>query len=238
MSSGDVRLVCLPHAGGSASFYHPFSRLLPSAVEMLAIQYPGRQDRRLEPCIVDLRELADRVLEELRPYIGQPLALFGHSMGATLAFEVARRLEEQDTPPTHLFVSGRRAPSRSRHEDVHLRDDAGLIAELAELSGTDTRLLEDEEMRRMVLPALRGDYTAAETYVYQPGPPLACPVTMITGDADPRVDRDEAEAWEKHTTGPFELLTFPGGHFYLSDQRAEVAQAVAARLLPGLPTDH
>ncbi|WP_432096587.1 thioesterase II family protein [Streptomyces sp. bgisy100] len=229
-SSGDLSLVCFPHAGGAASFYHPLSRMLPSSVNMLAIQYPGRQDRRAEPCVENLAELADRVHEVLQPLTGQPLALFGHSMGATLAFEVSRRLEEQGVTPVHLFVSGRRAPSRHRSEGVHLRDDQGLIEELKELSGTDARLLDDEELLRMILPALRGDYKAAETYVYRPGDPLACPVTMFTGDADIRVSAEDAAAWREHTTGPFELMTFDGGHFFLTGHMQRITEVITSAL--------
>jgi pyochelin biosynthesis protein PchC len=228
-----TRLVCLPHAGGSASFYFPVSTALSPRLEVLAVQYPGRQDRRLDPVIDDVHVLADQVSAALEPYTDRPLALFGHSMGATLAYEVALRLEERgDRPVAHLFASGRRAPSRYRDEDVHRRGDAALVAELRLLNGTETALLDDPELREMVMPSIRGDYRAIETYRHRPGRVLRAPVTAITGDDDPKTSIDEARAWAGHTTGPFRLEILPGGHFYLIARAAQVLRIVSDALAP------
>ncbi|SFW75725.1 thioesterase II family protein [Amycolatopsis australiensis] len=227
---GAVQLFCLPHAGGSASFYHPMSAGLGRAVDVVAVQYPGRQDRRAEPGIDSLPVLADRLAEVLAGRAGRPYALFGHSMGATLAFEVATRLERAGTGPRHLFASGRRAPACRRDESVHLLDDDGMLAELRRLGGTDAAVLGDEEILRMALPAIRNDYTAAETYVHAPGPKLRTPVTVLTGDADPKTTLAEARAWQDHTDGEFELKVFRGGHFFLADHQAEVLRLISARL--------
>jgi len=221
-----TRLVCLPHAGGSAPFFFPVSKAMSPSVDVLAIQYPGRQDRRGEPCVNDLNELADLVTERLQPWLDRPIALFGHSMGATLAFEVARRLERAGVVPLALFASGRRAPSRHRDERVHLADDAGLIADLRRLSGTDPQVLGDDELLRAILPAIRGDYRAAETYRYRPGPRLNCPIVALTGDSDPHVTMAEAEAWGEHTESAFTLRVFSGGHFYLTSHSAAVMREI------------
>ncbi|QIS14231.1 thioesterase II family protein [Nocardia arthritidis] len=229
--AAEVRLACLPHAGGSASFYFPMSKALGPAVEVLAVQYPGRQDRRKEACIEDIAELADLVAERLRPWAAdRPLAIFGHSMGATLGFEIAQRFQHAGAPPPMLFVSGRRAPSRHRAETVHLRDDDGLLAEIRALSGTDRQLLDDDELLRAMLPAIRADYRAIERYRYQPRPPLSVPIHALVGTSDPRVDIEDARAWREHTTGEFDLHTFPGGHFYLNGAAAQVIDLVAAEL--------
>ncbi|MGP3968752.1 thioesterase II family protein [Streptomyces sp. 6N223] len=226
-----VRLVCLPHAGGSASFYHPFSAALSPEVEVLAVQYPGRQDRLGEEPISDIGRLADAVCRAVLPETGRPFALFGHSMGAVLAYETARRLAARGAPaPAVLFVSGRRAPSRHREETVHLRDDAGVLAELRKLGGSDTRLLDDPEIVAMVLPAVRGDYTAIETYRHRPGPPLASPLVALMGDADPRTTPEDVRAWEDHTEGAFATHVFPGGHFFLNDQRDGVLGVITKTL--------
>ncbi|MBV8541201.1 MAG: thioesterase [Pseudonocardiales bacterium] len=230
-SPDNPRLVCFPHAGGAASYFLSFSRSLAAVLEVVAVQYPGRQDRRREPCCDSMTELADRVLRVLKPLTDRPLALFGHSMGAIAAFEVARRLEnEPGVSLVALFVSGRRAPSRYRAERVHQKDDAGLVAEIRALSGTDARILDSEELLRMTLPAVRGDYRAIETYRYQDGPKLRCPIHSLVGAADPQATIEEVAAWEEHTTGRFTISVFPGGHFYLNEHQVDIAGAVTTHL--------
>lgn len=216
------RLVCFPHAGGSASFYLPVSTALSPAVDVLGVQYPGRQDRRHEPGVTSVADLADSITRALADWGDRPLTFFGHSMGAVVAFEVARRMEGAGGGPVRLFASGRRAPSRTREENVHLRDDDGLVAELRALSGTDVQFLADEELLRMILPAIRSDYTAVETYRCDSRATVRCPVTVLTGNADPKTSLDEARAWAEHTTGGSELKVFPGGHFFLADRQADV----------------
>ncbi|MFI8952064.1 thioesterase II family protein [Streptomyces sp. NPDC053750] len=224
------RLICFPHAGGAASFYFPVSRAMSPGVDVLAIQYPGRQDRRAEPCVDSIPALADALVDEVRPWFDRPVTFFGHSMGASLAFELASRLEAEGHVLHGLFASGRRAPSTVRDERVHLRDDEGLIADITRLSGTDTQVLGDPEILRMILPAVRADYRAAETYRWTPGPRLSCPVFALTGDADPQVTLEEARAWGEHTTGSFTLEAFPGGHFFLNSQAARVMSSIKAHL--------
>ncbi|MDT0309690.1 alpha/beta fold hydrolase [Streptomyces sp. DSM 44917] len=232
-----VRLVCLPHAGGSASFFFPFSRALPADLEAVAVQYPGRQDRHAEPLIPAVPELADAVYAALLPWADRPLAFFGHSMGAILAFEVARRFErEKGLVAAALFASGRRGPTTHRDERVHERDDQGLLDELRSLSGTDSQVLGDEELLRMVLPAIRSDYRAIETYAYRPGPPLRCPVHVLTGDTDPKVTAPEAAAWSEVTTHPARVHTYPGGHFFLTTHQAAIRALVTDTLRAGLAT--
>lgn len=226
-----VRLVCLPHAGGAASFYFPLSRALTPAVDVLAVQYPGRQDRRHEPTISSLPELADRIFEAIRHLDDRPLALFGHSMGAVLAYEIALRLQDAGLPaPVRLFVSGRRAPCCDRDERLHLGSDAQLLAEVRRLGGPHAALLAEPDVLEMVMPAIRSDYHAVENYRHESGRRLACPVTVLTGDSDPRVSIEEATAWEEHTTGLTELQVFPGGHFFLVDQSTRVTGLLADRL--------
>ncbi|SES46678.1 Surfactin synthase thioesterase subunit [Streptomyces sp. yr375] len=222
-----VRLICFPHAGGSASYFNPVSAALSPAVEVAAIQYPGRQDRRAEPCVGDLRELAALVWEQLRPVLAErpevPTALFGHSMGSIVAFEVARLMErEPGTGPLVLFASGRRAPAIPHDDDISGRDEAGIVAEMRALGGTDSRVLADPELLEMVLPALRNDYRAVESYCSDADTRISAPVSVLVGDTDPRTSMEQAHAWSGHTSGTMEIHTYPGGHFYLEHNQAGV----------------
>ncbi|MGW7355329.1 thioesterase II family protein [Streptomyces sp. NPDC054802] len=226
-----VRLVCFPHAGGSASFFHPVSARFSSAADVIALQYPGRQDRRKEPCVQDLGTLADLIVDELLTLDEKPTVFFGHSMGAVLAFETAWRLEQKGAhEPKSVIASGRRGPSTTRAETVHRRGDDGIIAELRLLNGTNPDLLGDEEVLRMALPAIRGDYEAIEKYHCPAGRTLRCPVTVLTGDADPRTSLAEARAWQEHTEGAFRMEVYPGGHFFLTDHIRAVGDEMAREL--------
>lgn len=218
-----TRLVCFPHAGGSASYYHPVSRQLSPKLDVLAIQYPGRQERRNEPCIEDIGELADRVTAELLPLADQPMAFFGHSMGAVVAFEVARRLP---VPPLVLFASGRRAPSSHRDETIHRESDQKLIDEVKRLGGTDSQILNDPELVSMVMPSLRGDYIAIMTYTCPAGVTIDSPIVTLIGDSDPHVTLDEGMRWKEHTSSSFEMKIFSGGHFYLNAHAADVMRKI------------
>jgi surfactin synthase thioesterase subunit len=225
-----VRLVCFPHAGGAATWFHPVSAALSPAVEVLAVQYPGRQDRRAEPVLRSVEELARRAADAVRPWEDRPLAFFGHSMGALVAAEAARIRAEEGAPPLTVIVSGRRSPTSFRDEDVHRRDDAGIVAEMERLGGSDTRIFEDPEMRSLLLPVIRADYEAVETYRHRPGPPLPCPLLALLGDADPVASVEEARGWATHTSAAFELKTFPGGHFYLNDHAPAVIATIRDHL--------
>ncbi|MCX4098262.1 thioesterase II family protein [Nocardia sp. alder85J] len=224
--SAPARLVCFPHAGGSATAYLPLSRSLASRVEVVGVQNPGRQERYAEPRLESIAELADGVLPSIRKALDRPTALFGHSMGAVQAFEVVRRLEQEGLSVAALFVSARRAPARYRAEAVHRRPDAGLISEMRLLGGTDGRIFDDQEMARMYLSVVRSDYTAVETYRCEPGVRVSCPIVAVTGDRDPRVPVGEVREWAGHTAAGFRIRVLPGGHFYLTEHAATVATLV------------
>jgi surfactin synthase thioesterase subunit len=217
-----VKLLCFPHAGGSASSFYWLSSALRPEVEVWAVQYPGRQDRLREAPIDDIGHLAAGVFEALFEYLPQAPAFFGHSMGAIVAFEVALRAERrQETPIPQFIASGRRAPSRLRDGHMHKRGDLELVAEVQALSGAHSELLNDEEGRRSYLPVIRNDYRAIETYVAPREQTLSCPITAFVGASDPQVTVDEAGAWDQHTDAGFRLHVFPGGHFYLTERPAE-----------------
>lgn len=225
-----ARLVCLPHAGGSAPFFRPVAVALGRDYDVVAVQYPGRQDRRAETPLTRMSELADRLTAILRQDDGLPLTLFGHSLGAVLAFEIARRLEAEGRPPVRIIASGRRGPATHRDEAIHKLDDAGILRELRSMNGTASVLLDDDELMRAALPSLRADYGAVENYACEPTATVSCPITVLTGDRDPKTTVDEARAWEQHTTGAFELEVYPGGHFFLTEHIGPVLDLFRRRL--------
>jgi surfactin synthase thioesterase subunit len=226
-----VRLVCFPHAGGSASYYYPMSQLMAPAVEVLALQYPGRQDRMSEACMETISDLADGIFSVLLDWTDRPFAFFGHSMGSVLAFEVALRFQRHtEVSPDWLFASGYPAPSRLRNGTVHRRDNAGLVRELRELGGIDLGWLDDADLLATILPPLRADYHAIETHPRTVEKLRDVPVTILTGHADPHTTPDEAQAWREITSGDFALHVFPGGHFYLDEHLPAVAGHVSVAL--------
>jgi pyochelin biosynthetic protein PchC len=235
-----IRLVCLPHAGGSAAFFRPWRGYLPPDIELYAVQYPGRMDRFSEPCTDDMEQRAEAVCTAVAPLMDAPVALFGHSLGAVLAYEVARRLPARARrAPILLIVSGRAAPHRQRPTSKHLASDAELWAEIGTLGGTSAELLDDADVRRTFLPALRADYRLAELYRPAPSPRLSCPVTALIGETDTEVDAEEAGCWADVTDAGFSMRTFPGGHFYLSDCPVDVLDEIQRRLLvAGPPRAH
>ncbi|WP_066363826.1 thioesterase II family protein [Herbidospora mongoliensis] len=222
-----AELVCFPHAGGAAAYWFPLSALLAPGVEVLAVQYPGRQDRHREPPVTDLHELADRLAEALGEPVARPRVFLGHSMGASLAYEVAVRLEGRTgAAPAGLILSGRRAPSR-RRPSPEPSGDAALLARVRALGGTDADRLTDPDVLELVLPALRGDHRALAGYRDTPGAPISCPVTAFAGELDEEAPVEDVAAWRHHTTGPFDLRVFPGGHFFIADDPPGTARLIA-----------
>ncbi|MBE2997588.1 thioesterase [Nocardiopsis sp. HNM0947] len=232
-----ARLVCFPHAGGSASAFHPLSKgLAERGVETRAVQYPGRQDRYREPFFEKVDALVETVVEELSPLAdeGIPLAFFGHSMGAVLAFEAVRRLEREGRRPAALFASASQAPSLPwpppGTPSARGADDAALTEDLRLLSEGTSPVLQHPALLELALPALRADFLMLEGYEYTPGEQLDCPVVALAGDRDPRVPVDSVGPWEKETAAGFHMRVMPGGHFYLEDQLPQVVEEIVTRI--------
>jgi surfactin synthase thioesterase subunit len=232
--ASEHRLVYFPHSGGSAGAAAPLSAAAPPEVEVVAIQYPGRQWRQSEPAAADIWELAGGAAHAILAMDGKRVTVFGHSLGAIAGFEAARLLEEnQPGLVTRLFASGSGAPSRPRR--LALSEDASdddLIGELQRMGGTDQTMFADPEALRLVLPALRDDYRAMKSYLCPPDVRITAPITALLGMADPSTTHDEALGWSAHTHAAFDIRTFPGGHFYLNQNRQEVLDTVLAPFRP------
>ncbi|AJX33832.1 thioesterase II family protein [Burkholderia oklahomensis] len=213
-----AQLVCFPHAGGTASFFRSWSDALPWDLDLLALQYPGREDRFGEPCARSIDALAEPVADALRHYAHKPLVLFGHSLGAALAYEVALRLERHGAAPLHVAVSALPPPHRQRESNLHLQSDEALLDDVERLSGEHAALLADPEMRAIYLPMIRDDYRAIETYRRERPPMLGAPLGVMLPLADPELDRDEAHAWQDVASRPIRVTAFDGDHFYLRRQ--------------------
>ncbi len=210
---------------------------MPTQVEVCAIQLPGRENRLREQPHTRLASLVEQLAEELEPYLDLPFALFGHSMGAWIAFTLARRLRQRHPrSPVHLFVSGRRAPQiPSLHRPIHALPDPEFIGELRRrYGGLPEAVLRDPELLELFLPVLRADLTLVETYTYTPEPPLACPISAFGGAEDPASGPAGLAAWQAQTTATFSMRLFPGGHFFVQTARTAVLAEIRAALAPAL----
>lgn len=228
-----LRLFCLPYAGGSASSFHTWINDLPKTLEVCAIALPGRGNRFTEPAFTRLSLLVEAIAIAIQPYLDKPFALFGHSMGGLVSFELARRLSQNASSPlVHLFVSGYRAPQLpAANPAIHVLPDHEFLQEIRRLNGTPKPLLENAEFMQLILPTLRADFTALETYVYTPGPPLSCPITTLGGLQDPEVSVDALEAWREQTSATFSLQMLPGDHFFLHTSQSRLLQLIGQEML-------
>jgi surfactin synthase thioesterase subunit len=229
-----VRLFCLPYAGGSAAVYRPLGELLPSTVEVCPIELPGRATRAREQPFTHAPLLAVAIAQALRPLLDRPYAFFGYSLGALLAFEVARQLRREQRPlPVHLLMAARHAPHvSSPHPARHLRTDAEMIGELRRLGGTPKEVLDNQDLLQFLLPYLRADFTLDDTYEYKQESPLPCPLTAFGGLADAIAPRDSLEAWRAQTSEACRIYLYPGGHFFIHQTMPQMAEVIRAALLP------
>jgi surfactin synthase thioesterase subunit len=231
-----VRLFCLPYAGGGASIYRRWSDELPRGVEVCPVHLPGRESRLMEPAYTDVAPLVAALADAIAPWLDRPYALFGHSMGALIGFELTRYLGRSGRPiPRQLFVSGARAPQCARRgDDIHELPDQAFIGAVRRMAGTPEQVLQDPELVQLMLPALRADFQLVETYSHQPGEPLTVPISAFGGVGDDMVNRVELASWAEQTSGPFAVRMLPGNHFFLSDPVARPAllTALARELAP------
>jgi medium-chain acyl-[acyl-carrier-protein] hydrolase len=226
------RLFCFPYAGGGASIYHSWSRGLPAAIDVCAVQLPGRESRIKEPLFTSLPPLIDALSRELAPFFDKPFAFFGHSMGALISFELARYLRRMQQPgPAQLFVSAYGAPQLPpSREMLHNLSTPEFLRSVFRMGGTPPAVLLNKELVSLMLPVLRADFTVYETYIYTREEPLVCPITAFGGEQDMLVTTRELQDWREQTHGTFKLSTLPGNHFFLQDSQQQLLQIIASDL--------
>jgi medium-chain acyl-[acyl-carrier-protein] hydrolase len=230
-----LRLFCFPYAGGSALIYRKWQEAFPtsSGVEVLPVQLPGRGNRLNEPAFTRWEPLVEALAAALSPHFDRPFAFFGHSMGALLAFELARLLQQRgQSGPQRLFASGSPAP-HLRSDEPHTYDlpDAEFIEELRRLKGTPTEVLENPELMQLMMPLLRADFAMTQTYVYRESPTLTCPFIVFGGREDEEVRGEKLSAWCKLTSGGYSLKLFEGGHFFIHKAEEQLLRALKPELL-------
>ena len=232
-----LRLFCVPYAGGNAEFYRSWQTWFPEEVSICLVHLPGRCRRAGEPPFTRAVALAKTLAERMRSEITVPHALYGHSMGALISFELSWELiRRYGTGPQHLFVSGRGAPQwpRSRPPTFNLPYE-GFLGELKRLKGTPREVLESPHLLKMFLGVLRADFELVETYEYQHERPLNCPITVYSGLEDENVSPESCRAWADQTTSDFNIKMFAGGHFFMRDSRTEFVNMFQKDVLNAIP---
>lgn len=228
----NLRLFCFPYAGGGALSFRTWPNGLSTTIEVCAVELPGRGTRmRLAP-FTQLESLVEALAQALLPNLNKPFALFGHSMGGLVSFELARLLRRKyGLLPVHLFVSGRRAPQvPDLDPPIHALPEPAFLDELRRYNGTPEAVLENKELMQLLLPILRADFAVLETYVYTTEPPLGCPITAFGGLQDCKVSCDHLEAWRNQTSASFSLQMLPGDHFFLNSAQALLLQSLTQHL--------
>jgi phthiocerol/phenolphthiocerol synthesis type-I polyketide synthase E len=229
-----LRMYCFPHSGGSPGEYMAWADDLPD-VELWGVQPPGRGSRAAEPAFTSMPELVAAVLAEVD--FAAPFVFFGHSLGALVAYETAVALRAAGRPgPVQLWLSGTRAPHLHRPDRglhrLHGRELAEAVGQ--EYGSISPDLLAAPDLLEMLLPVLQADLAIVGGYEARSRPPLDCPITVL-GGAEDRERGDLLTAWRDHTTAAFEVLTFPGGHFYFREQRDDVLRHLAERARAAVP---
>ena len=224
-----LRVFCFPYAGLGPSVFRSWVGEFPGNVEVCLMQPPGREGRWAEPPFVSVDQLATAASDALQPHLTLPYVFFGHSLGALVSFEVARTLRRQGAPmPQHLFVSAHRAPQMPNpHPEMRGLGDADFVDQICRhYGGIPQAVLDNPDLMELMLPCLRADLTAFETYAYHSEDPLVCPISAFGGRADKRVSEEEVRGWRDQTRETFSVQMFDGGHFFLQSHRDELVAAI------------
>lgn len=215
-----LRVFCLPYAGAGASAYRAWSLGAPEDVEVLAVQLPGRETRIREACVTSVADAVPPLAEAMAPLLDRPFVIFGHSMGAALAHDLAARLIDTGTMPELLVFSGRRPPHLPpRKAPIHDLPDAQFKDALRVMGGTPPEVLAHDELMAFLMPMLKADFRISETFSRDPVGTFACPVLAVAGRRDSEAAPEDVERWRDLAGGRFRYHAFDDGHFFLHPHR-------------------
>ncbi|WP_323144820.1 thioesterase II family protein [Massilia phyllosphaerae] len=228
----NVKMFCFPYAGGGAQCFSSFQTKIKSEVDVYVASLPGRGARFQTPPYTSIEKFIEDAYIELKPFLDKPFVLFGHSMGALLAFEVAKYIMANNLPPPQaIFVSGCSAPSQRRSgQNLHKLDNVELRKKLSNYSGTPQEVLDHDELMDLVLPAIRADFQMIENYTYKKCSELKSPIYVLIGADDEHVTHLDALEWSKETTSQFDLKKIKGGHFFTNTAGDEVADFINEKI--------
>lgn len=231
-SASDVRLLCFPFAGGSAMAFRPLMDAMPGHVQTFLIELPGRGTRVTESLQTDMSALIDDLVNGLQPLCTPPFALYGHSMGASIALRLALAMRDRHgVQPCRLIVSGARAPQLTRpREQLHRLSDDALIGRLRKMGGTLPALFDNPELRALMLRIVRADFELLENAGSLPVAPLDCPIEAFGGSSDPFAEPESMEGWRFQTRGAFRRTLMPGDHFFFRENIPGLAHAIGRAL--------
>lgn len=216
-ASAQLKLICLPFAGGGSNSFRNWVQYLPKQIELVAIEIPGRGQRLAEPLRNRMAQLVPDIAKALQDELDRPFAIFGHSMGTLLGIELTHHLRELNHhEASHLFFSGRGAPQLpSKEKPIHQLPEDAFVTQIRNYNGTPKEVLDHEELMNLMVPILRADFEVCETFIYKERSILSCPISVYGGLQDNAAPREALQAWAKLTNGPFNLRMFPGDHFFI-----------------------
>ncbi|AMP07568.1 thioesterase II family protein [Collimonas pratensis] len=225
------RLFTFPFAGGGSAIYRQWPARLPG-VEVMAVCLPGREMRIEEAPFDSMAALMQKLLQEIAPLLDRPFAFFGHSMGALMAFELARQLAKMNLPqPEQLFLSAFQAPENLAERHIlHKLSDADFLRQLIRYGGIPAAVLDAPELLKMILPAMRADFSMIETFGFNAGKPIASDIVAFCGSHDHAALRQDMLGWRDQTSAGFSLSELPGGHFFLKSAESDLLQLIEASL--------
>jgi surfactin synthase thioesterase subunit len=230
----EIKLFCLPFAGGNRYSYREFTAKAPSFLKVIPLEYPGRGNRVHEELVTRVEVLVEDLYAQVKNVLDQKeYAFYGHSMGGLLSYLLTRKITGQGhRPPLQLFITGTEGPSAPVKEEKkkHALDKQAFFAELKKFAGIPEEILQDEDLLDFFEPILRADMEATETYVYTRQAPLEIPITVITGSEED-MEPEEIRLWQHETSCQVDFRRMPGNHFFILDHSARLLEIITQKLL-------